>query len=195
MTGLHGLLNDNALCIVQGVGYPNPNQSHFLSMDIWQAGQRNTPHNEGWIGRALRNIPGAGSFHLANGNEAAPLALTGAPVRVPSITSLQEYMLQINGTSAADALASAQSDPGHRRTRRPAQSSLLDFVSHTATQTYQSSQNLQQIAANYQPSVPYPNTALANRLRLAAQLINAGLGARLFYVTIDGFDAHANQAA
>jgi uncharacterized protein (DUF1501 family) len=193
MTGLHGLLQDNALCIVQGVGYPNPTQSHFQSMDVWQAAQRNGPYNEGWIGRALRNIPGAGSFHLAAANEPAPLALTGAPVRVPSITSLQEFMLQINGSSAADAQAQRQLI---QSTGAPAngQSSLLDFVSRTATNTYTSSQNLQQIAANYQPAVPYPNTALANRLKLAAQLINAGLGARLFYVTIDGFDTHANQA-
>ncbi len=193
LTGLHGLLNDNALCIVQGVGYPNPNQSHFLSMDIWQAGQRNTPHNEGWIGRALRNIPGAASFHLATANEPAPLALTGAPARVPSITSLQEFMLQLNGSSAADAQAQRELIQS-TGTPVAGQPSLLDFVSQTATNTYTSSQNLQNLAANYQPSVPYPNTSLASRLRLAAQLINAGLGARLFYVTIDGWDTHANQA-
>ena len=52
---------------------------------------------------------------------------------------------------------------------------------------------LQEIGKNYQPKSPYPNTPLANRLKLAAQLIDADLGARIFYVSIDGFDTHANQ--
>ncbi|MCI0642002.1 MAG: hypothetical protein L0Y70_23240, partial [Gemmataceae bacterium] len=93
MNAMHDLLQDNALCIVQGVGYPNPSQSHFRSMDIWQAASTARDLNEGWIGKALRHIPAAASFHLAHQNESAPLALTGAPVRVPSITSLNDFQL------------------------------------------------------------------------------------------------------
>jgi uncharacterized protein (DUF1501 family) len=66
-------------------------------------------------------------------------------------------------------------------------------VQRTAVQTYDSSRRLQEIGKNYQPKVPYPNTGLANRLKLAAQLIDADLGARIFYVSIDGFDTHAGQ--
>src|SRR4051812_7441438 len=102
MTGLSGLLEDRALCIVQGVGYPNPTQSHFDSMKIWQAAHQ-TDWNEGWIGKALRAVPGAASFHLANPNEVAPLALTGAPVRVPSITSLADFQLRVNASGSGDA--------------------------------------------------------------------------------------------
>src|SRR5207245_4051838 len=72
-------------------------------------------------------------------------------------------------------------------------SSLLDFVQRTAANTYASSQRLHEIGRNYQPKVPYPNSPLANKLKLAAQLIDAELGARIFYVSIDGFDTHANQ--
>src|SRR2546430_15209659 len=85
MAGLHGLLQDNALCIVQGVGYPNPSQSHFRSMDIWQGGSTEESLTEGWIGRALKSAPATPSFHLSGKNEPAPLALAGAPARVPSI--------------------------------------------------------------------------------------------------------------
>src|SRR5206468_8622729 len=74
-----------------------------------------------------------------------------------------------------------------------AKPSLLDFVQRTAANTYASSQRLQEIGKNYEPRVPYPNTPLANKLKLAAQLIDAELGARIFYVSIDGFDTHANQ--
>src|SRR5262245_5815969 len=83
MQAIGRLVQDNALCVVQGVGYPNPSQSHFRSMDIWQAASTGRDLQEGWIGKALRTIPGAASFHLTNANESAPLALTGAPVRVP----------------------------------------------------------------------------------------------------------------
>ncbi len=193
MSGLSALLQDNALCIVQGVGYPNPSQSHFRSMDIWQAASTARDLQEGWIGKALRSIPGAASFHLASANESAPLALTGAPVRVPSIRSLEDFQLRVKASGNADRRQQRELIEG---TAAPAQGEpgLLDFVRRTATNTYATSRRLQEIGRTYQPRVPYPNTELANHLRLAAQLIDAGLGARLFYVTIDGFDTHSGQA-
>jgi uncharacterized protein (DUF1501 family) len=72
--------------------------------------------------------------------------------------------------------------------------SLLDFVQRTSVNTYESSRRLQEIGRSYTPRVPYPNTRLADHLRLAAQLIDGGVGARLFYVSLDGFDTHASQA-
>ncbi|HWY85839.1 MAG TPA: DUF1501 domain-containing protein [Gemmataceae bacterium] len=195
MNAMADLLQDQSLCIVQGVGYPNPSQSHFRSMDIWQAAGTQRDLTEGWIGKALRHIPAASSFHLAGNNESAPLALTGSPVRVPSITSLADFQLRLEASGSADrreqqqvieataAPAAAQSSGG-----------LLDFVQQTAVNTYASSQRLRDLSSTYVPRVPYPNSALANHLRLAAQLIDAGLGARLFYVTLDGFDTHAGQA-
>lgn len=193
MTGLHGLLQDNALCIVQGVGYPNPSQSHFRSMDIWHAASTADTLTEGWIGRALRHVPAAASFHLANPNEAAPLALTGAPARVPSIASLDDFQLRLQASSAADRRTQRDLLQNASTPPREPTPSLLDFVQRTAVQTYASSQRLAQIGREYQPRVPYPTSALGNHLKLAAQLIDAGLGARLFYVTQDGFDTHAGQ--
>jgi uncharacterized protein (DUF1501 family) len=193
LSGLADLLQQRALCVVQGVGYPNPNQSHFRSMDIWQSASTARNVNDGWIGRALRSVPGASSFHLAGNNEAAPLALAGAPVRVPTISSLQDYQLQVAAVSGADARRQRQLIE-NAATPASDQASLLGFVHRTAANTYASSRRLQEVGRNYQPRVPYPNTELGNHLRLAAQLIDAGLGARLFYVAIDGFDTHAAQA-
>src|SRR4051794_1745688 len=79
LAGLAELLQDNALGIVQGVGYPNPTQSHFRSMDIWQAGSTSESEVEGWLGRSLKSMKGAPSFHLKGGNQGAPLAFEGAP--------------------------------------------------------------------------------------------------------------------
>lgn len=191
MTALADLWQDSALCVVQGVGYPNPSQSHFRSMDIWQAASTERELTEGWVGKALKAVPGAGSFHLANANEVAPLALTGAPVRVPSIRTLQDFQLQFEASSGEDRrqqqnlldAATTRSVPG-----------LLDFVQRTAANTYATTRRLQEVSRNYQPRVAYPNSELGNHLKLAAQLIDAGLGTRLFYVTLDGFDTHAGQA-
>src|SRR6516165_7987903 len=193
LNALSGLLQDNALCVVQGVGYPNPSQSHLRSMDIWQAAgtARNLP--DGWIGRSLRTLRrGDSSFHLAANNESAPLALTGAPVQVPSIRTLEDFQLRVEASGSADR-RQQRSVIESVATRGNGQG-LLDFVQRTAVDTYATSRRLQEIGRNYQPRVTYPNSALGNHLRLAAQLIDAGLGARLFYVTIDGFDTHANQA-
>ena len=192
MDGLAGLLQDQALCVVQGVGYPNPNQSHFRSMDIWQAASTEETVTEGWIGKALKSLSGAPSFHLAGKNESAPLALAGAPVRVPSIASLEDFQLRTAAASSAD---SKEQRMIIEDAVRPSggQPNLLDFVKRTAVNTYDSSRRLQEIGKNYQPKATYPNTPLAGHLKLAAQLIDANLGARIFYVSIDGFDTHANQ--
>ena len=184
LDGLAGLLEDKALCVVQGVGYPNPSQSHFRSMDIWQAASTAESLTEGWVGRALKAM-NAPAFHVAGNNETAPLALNGSPARVPSITSIEDFQLKL-----ADKAGKAVIEDAAKSGGKPG---LLDFVQKTALNTYASSQKLQEIGKNYQPKVPYPATGLANRLKLCAQLIDAGMGARVFYVSIEGFDTHANQ--
>ena len=196
------LYEDNALCVVQGVGYPNPDQSHFRSMDIWHAASTDKSLTEGWIGKALKQkaVPG---FHLAEGaKETAPLALTGAPARIPSITSLDDFQLKTTAADAADKAkqkklieetASGMTSRDRRGAGSEEKPDLLDFVRRTAVTTYASTDKLAALGKNYTPKVPYPNTPLANRLKLAAQLIDGGIGARLFYVSLDGFDTHAGQ--
>jgi uncharacterized protein (DUF1501 family) len=193
LTGLADLLQDGALCVVQGVGYPNPNESHFRSMDIWQTASLAENAMEGWLGKALKGLPATPAFHLKSNNQRAPVAFDGAPVRPPSINTLEEFQLQMAATSGADkkdqrAIIEGAAKPGAGKPN------LLDFVQRTAANTYASSRRLQEIGKNYQPKSPYPNTPLAGRLKLAAQLIDADLGARIFYVSIGGFDTHATQA-
>lgn len=191
--GFAELLQAGQLCVVQGVGYPNPTQSHFRSMDIWQAGSTADVLTEGWLGKALKRMPpGTQSFHLKAATQSSPLALEGAPARVPSIGTLAEFQLQSVAASRADR--AAQTRVLEEAVKPAGGPSLLDFVSRTAANTYASSRRLREIGKNYQPKAPYPNTPLATRLKLAAQLIDAGIGARLFYVSLDGFDTHATQA-
>ncbi len=80
LSGLADIYNEGALAVVQGVGYPNPTQSHFDSMDIWQSATTEKNRTEGWIGKALKGMPlGAPSFHIKGANEKSPLALEGVP--------------------------------------------------------------------------------------------------------------------
>ena len=91
MASFAKLLEDHALAVVQGVGYPNPSQSHFRSMDIWQAGSTAATLTEGWIGKALKSLPAATSFHIGDNSQTAPLAIAGAPTRVPTLASLEDF--------------------------------------------------------------------------------------------------------
>jgi uncharacterized protein (DUF1501 family) len=191
LEGFESLHKDGALCVVQGVGYPNPSQSHFRSMDIWQAASTADTLTEGWLGKTLKQSPNP-AFHVAAGNESAPLALTGSPARVPSITSLEDFQLKMAAASGGDKQKQKAVIEGAAKVPNSTPGPL-DFVQKTALNTYASSHRLQEIGKNYQPKSTYPQTALANRLKLAAQLIDANLGARIFYVGIDGFDTHANQ--
>jgi uncharacterized protein (DUF1501 family) len=190
MADLAKLHESSELCVVQGVGYPNPNQSHFRSMDIWQAASMAENLSEGWIGKALRGVQ-APAFHVSYNNEASPLALAGAPARVPSILSLEDFQLKFAAASLADKQQQKAIIEGVAA--GSTKDGMLDFVQRTAVNTYASSRRLQEIGKNYQPKATYPQTGLANRLKLAAQLIDADLGARVFYASIDGFDTHAGQ--
>jgi uncharacterized protein (DUF1501 family) len=193
MGDLAGLLQQQALCVVQGVGYSNPSQSHFRSMDIWQAASTARDLTQGWIGKALKRLPATPSFHLSGKNDSAPLALAGAPVRVPSIASLKDFVLKTAAASEAEKKKQTKLIEEAAKTGK-GKPDLLDFVKRTAANTYASSKRLQEIGKNYTPKATYPNTALANHLKLAAQLIDANFGARIFYVQLDNFDTHANQA-
>ena len=192
-TGLAELLQDNALCVAQGVGYPNPTRV-ALPLDGHLADGRPRRRADGRLARQGAQGPaGAPSFHLKTGNEKAPLALAGAPVSVPSIATLEEFQLQTAAANGADK--KNQRDVIEGAVKPKDGGGLLEFVQKTAADTYASSRRLQEIGKNYQPKATYPNTPLASRLKLAAQLIDADLGARIFYVSIDGFDTHAAQAA
>ncbi|MGL6076850.1 MAG: DUF1501 domain-containing protein [Fimbriiglobus sp.] len=195
MDGLAKLFDDGQVSVVHGVGYPNPSQSHFRSMDIWHAASTKESLTEGWLGKALqqKTFP---AFHLAAGNEAAPLAFTGAAARVPSIANLAEFTLKTSGSTAQEK---SQQKTVIANTAMPSSTppsaapNLLDFVRRTATTTYTGSERIQALAKNYEAKATYPNTGLATRLKLAAQLIDAGIGARIFYVSQDGYDTHSGQ--
>jgi uncharacterized protein (DUF1501 family) len=115
-------------------------------------------------------------------------------VRVPSIASLEEFQLQLAAANDADKKNQREVIEGAVKLKEGDKAGLLEFVQKTAADTYASSRRLAEVGKNYQPKATYPNTPLADKLKLAAKLIDADLGARIFYVSIDGFDTHSGQA-
>ena len=189
MDGAAKLYADGLMTIVHGVGYPNPSQSHFRSMDVWNAADTKEVLTEGWLGKAMFHNK-AGAFHL--GGETAPLALQGGTVKAPSIASLAEFQRKFLSSRTADA-TQQEAIVRSASTIEAGDNDLLDFVQRTATTTYAAGDRLKLLNKNYDAKQPYPANGLGNKLNLAAQLIDANLGARIYYVSMDGFDTHAGQ--
>ena len=158
LDGMAELLEDQALCIVQGVGYPNPSQSHFRSMDIWQAASTAQTLAEGWLGKALKKLPNAAGVPPVGRERKRPLALTGAPVR--------GAVDQLAGRLPAQDGRGQRSDKKQQRDiiegsvqAKAKQDSLLDFVQRTAVNTYASSRRLQEIGTELSAQVAVPANA------------------------------------
>jgi uncharacterized protein (DUF1501 family) len=194
LTGMVTLLENRRLAIVQGVGYPNPNRSHFESMDIWHtAYTKPQDRAAGWLGRALdarRQVLAQATdppaMHL--GPENQPLALAARDVPSPSIRSLDQFKLETGGNGQQrEAIVAAAKSP------RGAASDLLKFVQTRTTSALEVSRRIEAATKDYKTPVDYPGTDLAQKLKRIAQLIDAGLATRVYYVALDGFDTHSDQ--
>jgi uncharacterized protein (DUF1501 family) len=195
LAGMATLLENRQLAVVQGVGYPNPNRSHFESMDIWHTAHTQPQDRAaGWLGRAFdgrrealaqSNDPPA--LHL--GAEDQPLALAARDVLSPSIRSLEQFKLETGGDRRQrEAIVAAT------QAAREKSSDLLKFVQTRATSALEVSRRIEAAAQDYKTPVVWPGTDLAQKLKRIAQLIDAGLATRVYYVALDGFDTHSNQA-
>ncbi len=197
MSGMKGLFDDGQLSVVQGVGYPNPDRSHFRSMDIWNSARTSGANlaKDGWLGRALdlRAAQDEGTTPaLAIGTERLPLALVGAKINVPMIRDIDAFKRRPGTGSKRDqqrrqlALAELISQPAPS-------GSELDFLRATASNSIATAAKLEQLGSTYKPAAKYPDSALGNKLKTVAQLITAEFGTRIFFVSLGGFDTHSNQ--
>lgn len=195
LSGLRELYDEGKLAIVQGVGYPNPDRSHFRSMDIWQSAQpANENPRDGWLGRALEwqfDQQPALAEALALGTDRLPLSLVSTRVTVPTLSRLEEFQL-VDG----------QGTPANRTLVRGTMKKLaaeqaageLEFLRRATSTALTSAERLKSLSSTYRTTVSYPATGLASRLKLVAQMLTADLPARIFVVSLDGFDTHSQQA-
>jgi uncharacterized protein (DUF1501 family) len=197
--GLSELLKKRKLAIVQSVGYPNANRSHFESMAIWQtAALQPDDQASGWlnrgVGRRTAATEGDGAaMHI--GDTELPRALAGDALDVPSLTRLDQVVRRLGVPDRAGAAAQRAALDRIARLSRGAAGSHLQFVQRSQVVTYASSARIEEIlrSSRSDQATNYPDSGLAQRLKLVAQLIKAGLSTSIYYVQLDGFDTHQNQ--
>ncbi len=172
------LLDAGHLAVLPGVGYPNPNRSHFESMAIWHTARPDPEGRKGygWVGRALD--PSAGASYVVGA--AVPGAVRGARSSAVALGRIDDLLL----ADAAPGRGAADAAPGA--------DDLLSFVRREAAGARAAGERLAALARDDR-SAAYPASALGERLKLAARLLKAGLGARVFYTTQTGYDTHAGQ--
>ena len=210
LTGLKGLYDDGHLGIIQGVGYPNPDRSHFRSTDIWQsASDADRYETHGWIGRYFDSCcQGADpTVGVAIGSE-MPMAFAGpkptgiAFARPEQLHwsvgggdhSVEELFRELNRPEEAHAGATVGAVGAVGAAAQPG-GSTLDFVQRVALDAQISSDKISAIAGKFQSTVEYPRTPLGQNLGLVAKLIAGGLPTRVYYVSQGGYDTHTQQIA
>ncbi len=196
LSGVRELLDDGRLTVVQGVGYDNPNRSHFESMDIWHTCRRKEESRpDGWLGRYLDAAAGtpttknqggdAPALHL--GREEQPFAVASQSIRVPTVRDIAEFELRGRDRQSLRDLLSR---PGAGASTP---NDLLDFLQSSTTAAMAASDRVTRASLNYLSDVTYPASGLGQKLRVVAQLIDAGLSTKVYYVVLDGFDTHSQQ--
>jgi uncharacterized protein (DUF1501 family) len=215
MTGIKELYDNGMCAVVQGVGYPNPNRSHFKSMDIWQTADTDATGN-GWLGRYFdseccgfgkgesgkveaggpRQGGEKGKISVASLpaiaiGRSAPLAMQGQ--RVKPVSFETEELFRWIGQDVHKALV----DPYQKIQDRPVAEGLdpdsnAAFLMRTALDA-QVSSDLIRKAVRQKPLVNYPGTDLGRQLAMVGSMIRAGLPTRVYYVQLGGFDTHAGQ--
>lgn len=213
LAGFKSLYDAGQLGIVQGVGYPNPNRSHFRATEIWQtASDAGRIEATGWLGRYFDNTcagcdptvavtiggqtPQAfaakrpkgicfnnpQNYRFINGAKPAMGEMDATEESYRKLNSAEELALDNSGGSIA-AISGAAKPTG----------SPLDFIERTALDAQVSSDQVRAIAARGHNQATYPQSQLANSLKLVAKLIGGGMATRVYYVSQGGYDTHTNQ--
>ena len=191
---LKRLFDGGRLAIVESAGYPEPNRSHFRSMEIWHTASTASDVHDGWLGRLLdvTKQDSSALWRAANVGAAAPLSLASQRSFVPSLDSVPAYVLQTDPRLPLQGDRRV-TDWGRLYAQQAPFGGALALVSETGLQAYRSTVDLQAEASDYERAVTYPESPLAQGLQTCAQLIASNLGTGVCYVTTGGFDSHARQ--
>lgn len=190
---LKNLYDAGKLAIVQGVGYPNPDRSHFRSMEIWQSGVAEDFESMGWIGRMFDHTcankhlmePCSPTLAVSVGETLNPVLKANNPVGVALRDPEQFYrMTQVyaNAETAAESL-----------TKNTGADNPLDFLRRTAMNAEVAADRIRRSIRNVQRQTEYPADPFAQGLKLIAAMIAGKMDTRVYYISLTGFDTHAGQ--
>ena len=181
LKGFAQMQQNGDLSVIQNVGYPEPNRSHFRSQEIWQtASDSDTYINEGWLGRYLdlqctTHTPTAG----INIDTIDNLSLKGDSPN--SITVKDPNRFKIKNIKEETGVLS--------------ENSSLDFVRKVANSVLEGSEEIQKALTKSTTQISYPKTALGKNLEWIARLVKGNLNSKVYYTSQGGYDTHDNQLA
>ncbi|MBL8850927.1 MAG: DUF1501 domain-containing protein [Planctomycetaceae bacterium] len=181
------LLDDGRLAIVQGVGYPNPDRSHDVSMAIWQTARFDAAEHKsyGWLGRALDAAPAPadGAPHsILVTDRTPPVALRGRRCSSVAMANLNDLQIRPGASLAATEAANDADD-------------LLAFTRRATLDARSAADRIDDVVQSTAGAAEYPQTGLADRLKTVAQLIKANFATPVYYAIQSGYDTHSTQLA
>ena len=189
LKGLAELYQEKKVAIIQNTGYPNPNRSHFKSMDIWQSASPEGKMRYGWVGRHFDQQMSVGPLNpvVALGlSTDKPLALTGKDASIPCFASLADIQSMVGDPDTERMLRQIQGAdaPAGSDTRivQQANKTALDAMATLSKQL-----------AGFTPKQTYANDAFGNGFKQIAQLVATSPQTRIVYFSAGGFDTHARQ--
>ena len=191
---LKRLYDEGKMAIVQGIGYPNSNRSHFRGMDIWHTCEPDRVGNEGWVGLAVRELDPQAENVLTGVNIGMGLpramAVTGVPVT--SIGDLEGY--GVMNRLEKESLRNKSLDTFKNiYDQAIGTGPVSEYIGKTGIDILKGADMLADVADQYESSVEYADNVIAKNLRDVARIHLSGLGTRIFYTAHGGYDTHANE--
>ncbi|AJR03723.1 DUF1501 domain-containing protein [Siansivirga zeaxanthinifaciens] len=183
---LKHLFDAGHLSVINNVGYPNPNRSHFRSTDIWQtASDYNQYLNTGWLGRYLDTYE-KNSFGGIELDDSLSLVLKGNKINGIA-TKNPSVLYQNMKTPYFDKILKSQTD-AHLSEHN------LGYLYKTMIEAKSSANYIYETSRTFKSKLDYPDNPFGSQLKTTAEFINSGLQTKVFYVSMGGFDTHAGQA-
>lgn len=190
--------------VVEGVGYPNPNRSHFVSSRIWESASPDGKMKDGWIGRYFDHCcRGADAPNPSDAialTDEVPLALRGERFAPISTANPETFGQQGGGRVRKRHPNGRRRGNNQPNTQemlvprpRPGSDSKLDFLRRSTLDAVASAKQIRTAAKQAIDGAKFPQTKFARSLRSVARMIASGLETRVYYVSLPGFDTHANQ--
>ena len=188
------LWDQGKLAVINGIGYPNPNRSHFRSMDVWHTAETEKISSEGWLGRTIRDLDPTADNVLTGVNfgRGLPRALACKDVPVASVANVETYgLLPDIQDEQAKALALKAFSMMYGGTE--GKDAVAQFLGQTGLNALKGADILRTAPAKYSSTVEYASTPIAESLKSIAQVICADLGTQVYYAQHGSFDTHAAE--
>ena len=193
MQPIKELYEEGKVAVVHGTGYPNPNRSHFRSMDIWHTAEPTRLGEEGWLGNAIKQMHPDGDNVVAAVNFGAglPRALVAKGTPVASVTNLETYGL-MSHVGEVQQRNEALDVFKNMYAQAIGTGPVMDFLSQTGLDALHGADLLGSVPGKYSSTVEYADNPFAKSMKGAAQVLQADIGTRICYAQHGSFDAHTN---